>query len=114
MAHSQLYIRIMNSARWRNEVRPAKLAQNPLCEECLKKEPQMFTPAQCVHHLTEIESAKTDKEAWDLATSFNNLQSLCFEHHRKAHAEKRSHSKEAHKQRNSERLERFKARHFNQ
>lgn len=109
MAHSALYIRIMNSARWR-EVRMEKVAANPLCEECLKV--GVVTPVQCVHHLTEIESAKTDAEAWDLATSFNNLQSLCFEHHRKAHAEKRSHSKEAHKQRNSERLERFKSRHF--
>lgn len=104
----------MNSAAWagRDGARRRKIAQNPLCEECLKMSPPRFTPTQCVHHLTEIESARTDAEAWDLATSMNNLQSLCFECHRKVHAEKRSHSKEAHKQRNSERLERFKARHF--
>lgn len=101
----------MNSARWRR-TRAEKIVRNPLCEECAKM--GVVTPAQCVHHMTEIESAKTDKESWDLATSMNNLQSLCFECHRKVHAEKRSHSKEAHKQRNSERLERFKARHFNQ
>lgn len=102
----------MNSAAWagRDGARRRKIAQNPLCEECQKE--GIVKPTQCVHHLTEIESAKTDKEAWDLATSMNNLQSLCFECHRKVHAEKRSHSKEAHKQRNSERLERFKARHF--
>lgn len=87
-----------------------KVAMNPLCEECQKR--GVVMPTQCVHHVTEIESARTDAEAWDLATSMNNLQSLCFECHRKVHAEKRSHSKEAHKQRNEERLERFKSRHF--
>lgn len=99
----------MNSKLWQ-QTRREKIARNPLCEECMKE--KRITPTQCVHHLTEIESAKTDKEAWDLATSMNNLQSLCFVCHHKIHAEKRSHSKEAHKQRNSERLERFKSRHF--
>lgn len=102
----------MNSSRWRNVVRPAKIKQNRLCEECLKMNPPRYTPTQCVHHITEVESARTDAEAWELATSFNNLVSLCFDCHHKIHAEKRSHSKEAHKQRNSEKLARFRERHF--
>lgn len=103
----------MNSAAWsgRDGARRRKIAQNPLCEECLKQVPPKYTPTQCVHHLTEIESAKTDKEAWELATSMGNLQSLCFAHHREIHAAKRSHSKEAHKQRNSERMQRWIERH---
>lgn len=108
MAHSQLYVRIMNSAKWK-EARAIKVSRNPLCEDCFEK--GIYTPVQCIHHLVEIESAKTDIEAWNLATQQNNLRSLCFNCHHKVHAEKRSHSKEAHKQRNSERLERFKARH---
>lgn len=98
----------MNSALWQR-TRREKIARNPLCEECMKR--GVVTPTQCVHHLTEIESAKTDAEAWELATSMGNLQSLCFACHHEIHAAKRSHSKEAHKQRNSERMQRWIERH---
>lgn len=109
MAHSPLYRRIMNSKRW-HEVRARKVAQNPLCEECQKE--GIVKPTQCVHHITEIESAKTDAEAWDLATSFNNLVSLCFDCHHKIHTQRKSHSKAMHKERNKTRLQQWAARHF--
>lgn len=99
----------MNSKRW-HEVRMKKVAQNPLCEECQKE--GKVTPTQCVHHVTEIESAKTDAEAWDLATSLNNLQSLCFDCHQKIHTQRKSHSKAMHKERNKTRLEQWASRHF--
>lgn len=99
----------MNSKRW-HEVRARKVAQNPLCEECQKE--GIVKPTQCVHHVTEIESAKTDAEAWDLATSLNNLQSLCYDCHHKIHTQRKSHSKAMHKERNKTRLEQWASRHF--
>lgn len=99
----------MNSKRW-HEVRARKVAQNPLCEECQKR--GVVKPTQCVHHVTEIESAKTDAEAWDLATSMNNLQSLCYDCHHRIHKERLSHSKAMHKERNKTRLQQWAARHF--
>lgn len=99
----------MNSKRWR-EVRAKKMTENPLCEECEKK--GIVKPAQCVHHVTEIETAKTDAEAWDLTTSLNNLVSLCFDCHHKIHTQRKSHSKAMHKERNKTRLEQWAARHF--
>lgn len=99
MAHSALYIRIMNSARWR-KLRDQKRAANPLCEECLKE--GVYTPTQCIHHLNEIEGGKDERECIERAFTWNNLQSLCFAHHKMAHTG--SHKKEAHKQRQADRL----------
>lgn len=104
MAHSLLYIRIMNSKQWKL-ARRLKLVANPLCEEC--KKAGRIKEAQCVHHLVEIESAKTDMEAWQLATSMGNLQSLCFDCHNAIHTQLKSHTKEAHQERNKERLQQW-------
>jgi len=104
MAHSKLYVQIMNSREWR-ETRATYLADHPLCEDC--KEKGIYTPAQCVHHLTEIESAMTDRDAYQLACSLGNLRALCYKCHGDTHRKLRSHSKEAHKTRNEQRLARF-------
>ena len=47
--HSQLYIKLMNSVRWRR-LRNEYLTQHPDCEEC--KRQGYIKPAQCVHHVT--------------------------------------------------------------
>lgn len=98
----------MNSSAWHN-VRQRKLTANPICEECLKA--GKYTPAQCVHHFHEIESTRTDKDAWDVALAWNNLQSLCFACHRRIHDGKQSHSKTSHLVRQADSLERWKRRH---
>lgn len=108
MAHSKLYMQIMNSRAWR-ETRDQYLSVHPLCECC--KERGIYTPSQCVHHLVEIESATTDREAWTLATSVGNLQALCFKHHHDIHTKKHSHSNAAHKEREQQRLQRWIERH---
>ena len=113
MAHSKLYIQLMNSAEWR-KLRNEWLSEHPLCEVCYR-DYEIITPAQCVHHIVPIESgsARTDADAKRLAFSKSNLQSLCFACHSAIHKADRSHTKAAHKQRESERLERWKARHTN-
>ena len=104
MAHSKLYVKIMNSNRWR-EVRAAQMLREPYCEECKKE--GFFTPVQCVHHRIEIENAKTEREAYELAYAASNLVSLCFDCHNAIHTRRRSHSKEAHKARENTRLQQW-------
>ena len=106
--HSRLYQRIMNSRAWK-ELRTGYLRDHPLCVECQRQ--GVIRAARCIHHVIPIESAKTDEDAWTLATNRTNLQALCFECHANIHRGERSHSKEAHQQREAERLERWKRRH---
>lgn len=108
MAHSQLYIKIMNSKQWRM-LRNEYISEHPLCEICESR--GLVVAAQCVHHKTPVETGRTDKQCEDLAYSRSNLQALCYECHAAIHKAERSHSKESHQQRTLERLERWKQRH---
>lgn len=108
MAHSRLYVQIMNSARWKT-LRATKLVANPFCERCEAE--GYVRPARCVHHIIEVESGRTEQECRDLAFRWSNLQSLCYQHHAEIHAAERSHSKEAHKQREDDRLTQWMKRH---
>lgn len=108
MAHSRLYIQLMNSRRWR-ELRTAKLANNPLCERC--KAEGYVSAAQCVHHIVEVESGRTDDECRDLCFRWTNLQSLCYQCHAEIHKRNGKGTKQNHKQREDERLSQWLARH---
>ena len=104
MAHSIQYVKLMNSKEWR-QTRNEYLSTHPLCEEC--KERGIVKPAQCVHHIVEVESGQTDRECEQLCFSRGNLRALCFACHSELHKQLRSHSKEAHHKRNAERLRRW-------
>jgi hypothetical protein len=108
MAHSNLYIKLMNSKKWR-ELRNEFIREHPLCSACNAR--GLIVAARCVHHLTPVETGKTDKECEDLAFSRSNLQALCYECHAAIHKAEHSHSKTAHHQRVAERMERWKAKH---
>lgn len=108
MAHSKLYVQLMNSREWR-ELREAKLRANPLCERCQAQ--GYVTAARCVHHLVPVESGRTEDDCRRLAFQFTNLQSLCFQHHAEIHKAERSHSREAHQKRSKDRLEQWIAKH---
>ena len=108
MAHSRLYVRIMNSKEWRR-VRNLYLGEHPLCEMC--KAEGYYRPARCVHHRQEVESGRTEKECWEIATRTANLQALCYDCHAKVHRQQRSHSRESHHQREQERLRQWISRH---
>ena len=52
-------------------LRRYKLNRNPLCEECLKKEPKVIRQAEQVHHIKKI------KDYPELRLVLGNLESLC-------------------------------------
>lgn len=108
MAHSKLYVQLMNSREWR-ELREAKIRANPLCECCQAK--GYVVPSRCVHHIVEVESGRTEKECRDLCFQWTNLQALCYGCHAEIHKAARSHSKEAHQKRASERLNQWIKKH---
>ncbi len=60
---------------WRERIRPAWLAEHPLCEFCLLL--GQTVPA------TEIDHVKRPEGDWELQRDFANLRSLCGWHHRK-------------------------------
>ena len=108
MAHSKLYVRLMNSKEWR-QLRWQKLEANPLCELCQRR--GHVVAASCVHHIVEVESGRTDEECRELAFRWTNLQALCRECHAEIHKAARSHTKEGHRQRERDRLAQWVARH---
>ena len=107
MAHSKLYVQIMNSKEWR-ELRARKMEANPLCERC--KEQGYVRSARCIHHIVPVESGRTDDECRALAYRWTNLQSLCYECHKEAHRQLGT-SREQHQQREQERVRQWLARH---
>lgn len=100
--------RIYNSRQWR-ELRVRKLTEQPLCEICREK--GLVVSARCVHHKVPIETAKDYQAMWTLATTWDNLQSLCFQCHSDIHQKMNSRTKEGHKQATEAALERWIARH---
>ena len=60
---------VYNLRAWRDRLRPAKLAANPLCEDCEAQ--GLVVPATDVDHV--------DGDAWNWA--LENLRSLCHSCH---------------------------------
>lgn len=108
MAHSALYVRLMNSKEWR-QLRAEVLTDEPLCRRC--KQNHLVVPARCVHHIVEIDSCRTEQEAIDTCFRRSNLMPLCYDCHAAIHKERRSHSREAHQQRQQEALNRWIFKH---
>ena len=106
MRHNNDYRMLINSKRWR-EVRDHKLTLNPLCEMCEAE--GIVTPARDVHHIIEVESAKSIGEMASLCYNLNNLQSLCRAHHNEIHRRKHSHSAGTVMERTASRFERWKS-----
>jgi len=76
------YFDLLNTRRWRN-LRAMYLAEHPLCEDC--EAAGRTTPAEEVHHLTEILSGATADEMMALAYSPDNLRALCADCHHARH-----------------------------
>ena len=107
MAHSKLYVKLMNSPEWR-ALRTYQLSREPECQECTRK--GLHVAAQCVHHVVPVESGRTEAECRLLAFNPDNLRSLCFVCHAEIHKAERSHSRQAHLDRERERLQRWAER----
>ena len=78
--------KIYNSERWRR-LRAWKFANNPLCEKCLEND--ITTPAEDIHHIISFMSTDDPFRRKELAYDYNNLQSLCKDHHQEIHNRKK-------------------------
>jgi len=101
MAHSKLYVKIMNSREWRM-LRKEIINERPLCERCQAQ--GYVVLARCVHHIVPVESGRTEAECYDLAYRRSNLQALCFQCHNDIHKAQHSFTPQVIKERNEERL----------
>lgn len=101
MAHSKLYVRLMNSREW-HELRTQVIREHPICQRC--ESVGHITASRCVHHVIPIESARTEAEARDRCLSRNNCIALCFQCHADIHKAERSHTKAVIAERTQQRL----------
>lgn len=101
MAHSKLYIQLMNSREWR-DLRTQIIREHPLCQQCEAE--GRITASRCVHHVVPVESATTEAEAMQLCFRRTNCIALCYQCHADIHKAERSHSKEKIAERTQQRL----------
>lgn len=104
MSRHPLYRRLIQSARWRR-LRCLKLADQPLCENCLRA--GRTVPAALVHHIIPVESAPDPATMRRLMFSYANLASLCPDCHDEAHRLLASHSAQTRRDRRHEQQQRF-------
>jgi 5-methylcytosine-specific restriction protein A len=78
--NKRAYQGVYNTKRWK-KLRAAKLSNNPLCEECLKK--GIARPVDEIHHIRPFDINDID---YELAYDYDNLISLCYDCHKEAHA----------------------------
>lgn len=74
--------KIYKSTRWR-KLRELKIAQQPLCEMCLKE--GKTTIAEDVHHIESFMSTDDHMRRMALAYDYENLMSICKMHHQMIH-----------------------------
>ncbi|WP_455671686.1 HNH endonuclease [Phocaeicola sp.] len=104
MSRNPIYIKLINSARWKR-LRAEKLTANPICEECEAN--GKSTPATEVHHIVFVESVPTAVAMERLMFSYSNLKSLCHSCHAEIHRLAFSQSKESIQANNRRATERF-------
>jgi len=91
MSRNPIYVRNINSKRWK-ELRHKKLIRNPVCELCAEK--GISRSATEVHHVIPVESTSDELQMKSLMFNEHNLMSLCHECHKGIHHEMLSHTKE--------------------
>ncbi|WP_307768926.1 HNH endonuclease [uncultured Bacteroides sp.] len=74
--------KIYKSTRWR-KLRALKIAEQPLCEMCLKE--GKTTIAEDVHHIESFMSTDDPMRRMALAYDYENLMSICKTHHQMIH-----------------------------
>lgn len=92
MSRNPIYIKMINSARWK-KLRVEKLKSSPVCEECALN--GVSTLANEVHHVKPVESVAGVAAMERLMFNWMNLQSLCHACHAEIHTRAFSHSKES-------------------
>lgn len=104
MSRNPIYIKLINSARWKR-LRVEKLKSSPVCEECALN--GVSTLANEVHHVKPVESVAGVAAMERLMFDRMNLRSLCHSCHSEIHRRAFSHSKEAVQDNNRRSTERF-------
>jgi len=104
MSRNPIYIKLINSKRWK-ELRIKKLKANPVCQECESK--GVTTLATEVHHVRPVESVPNDDAMKRLMFSYSNLMSLCHACHSEIHRAAFSHSKASIQANNKRTTQRF-------
>lgn len=92
MSRNPVYIKLINSQKWRN-LRNQKLQEQPLCEVCESED--RSTLATEVHHRTPVESVASEVQMRALMFNYTNLMSVCHGCHAEIHRRMFSHSKAA-------------------
>ena len=75
---------IYNTTRWQR-LRTWYIRNNPLCEDCLAKDPEVVTAAAEVHHKTAFMGVQDLQARKALAYDPDNLRSLCIPCHKDRH-----------------------------
>lgn len=109
MSKDYNYRKMIQSVRWQR-LRKEKLKLNPICQDCL--EDGIYTPAQCVHHITPCETARSVRQMEELMFNLGNLRSLCNDCHVITHKRLASHSKDAQRRNTDDRNKRFMEKFF--
>lgn len=104
MSRNPIYIKHINSKRWR-ELREKKLQEHPVCEVC--EEEGRSTLATEVHHRIPVESVVSESKMKELMFRYSNLMSVCHACHAEIHRQMFSHSKAAVKANNERATKRF-------
>lgn len=104
MARDKVYNRLMSSPAWRL-TRQRHIARHPLCEECQRQ--GRTTSAVLVHHITPVETGRSEAEKERLAFDLRNLMSLCKECHKSIHMALLKGSREENEKRQRQRAEAF-------
>ena len=82
----ELRAKCYSNTAWR-KLRETYLKEHPLCEDCLAE--GKVTPATDVHHIKS--PFRKGEVNWNLLLDYNNLASLCKEHHGARHAAEQGH-----------------------
>ena len=84
MAKDKIYMRLINSGRWR-ALRKQVLERHPLCERCQRE--GLVAAATEVHHRQPVETAVTASQKERLMFDPFNLSPLCHRCHVATHKE---------------------------
>lgn len=77
------YQDVYQDRRWK-KLRAFKVLNNPICEICESQ--GKVVQAQEIHHIIPFEIYNEVEDIERLAYDYDNLISLCIEHHKKLHA----------------------------
>ena len=77
--NKDIYQKIYQDPRWKR-IRKIKFRENPLCELCILQ--GVIKQTREIHHIIPFQTESDPQEIEKLAFDYDNLQSLCINHHK--------------------------------